>query len=158
MLGTVVAGALWWLYFDVVALVAERRLTNAAEGRERNAIARDSYSFLHLPMVAGIVLGALGLKKTLGHVDEQLEIVPATALFGGVALYYAGHVAFRLRSGGRLSTQRVVAVLAALALIPLATAVDALVALALAAALTSGLIAYELIRFREGLSRLRAAI
>ena len=53
VLGVAVAGALWWLYFDVVALVAERRLTNAAEGRERNEIARDSFSYLHLPMVAG---------------------------------------------------------------------------------------------------------
>ena len=51
-------------------------------------IARDSYSYLHLPMIAGIVLIALGIKKTVGHVDEPLKIVPAVALFGGVALYY----------------------------------------------------------------------
>ena len=73
VLGVVVCGALWWLYFDVVALVAERRLSKAAPGRERNAIGRDSYGYLHLPMVAGIVLLALGFKKTLGHVGEALE-------------------------------------------------------------------------------------
>ncbi len=78
--GTVVAGALWWLYFDVVALVAERRLTNAAKGREQNNIARDSFSYLHFPMVAGIVLVALGMKKTLGHVGDPLALVPAAAL------------------------------------------------------------------------------
>ena len=50
----VIAAALWWAYFDVVAIVAARRLARAAEGRERNEIARDSYSYLHLPMVAGI--------------------------------------------------------------------------------------------------------
>ena len=61
--GIALAAALWWLYFDVVALVAERRLSNATPGRERNTIARDSFSYLHLPMVAGIVLVALGLKK-----------------------------------------------------------------------------------------------
>jgi len=44
VLGTVVAAALWWLYFDVVALVAERRLSDAAPGRERNSIGRDSYA------------------------------------------------------------------------------------------------------------------
>ena len=77
VLGVIVAGALWWLYFDVVALVAERRLSKAAPGRERNSIGRDSYGYLHFPMVAGIVLLALGLKKTLGHVEDPLKLVPA---------------------------------------------------------------------------------
>ena len=83
VLGTAVAGALWWLYFDVVALVAARRLENAAPGKEQNEIARDSFSYLHFAMVAGIVLLALGLKKTLEHTDEALKWVPATALLGG---------------------------------------------------------------------------
>ena len=87
VLGVIVAGALWWLYFDVVALVAERRLSKAAPGRERNSIGRDSYGYLHFPMVAGIVLLALGLKKTLGHVEEPLKLVPAVALLGGTAMY-----------------------------------------------------------------------
>ncbi len=73
VVGTAVAAALWWLYFDVVALVAQRRLAQAAPGREQNEIARDSYSYLHLPMVAGIVLVALGMKKTIGDVDDPLE-------------------------------------------------------------------------------------
>ena len=92
VLGTVVAGALWWLYFDVVALVAERRLSQAAPGRERNSIGRDSYGYLHLPMVAGIVLLALGLKKTLGHVEEPLE-----ARAGGRAARRHGDVPARAR-------------------------------------------------------------
>src|SRR5947207_6355356 len=93
--GVLVAAALWWLYFDVVALVAERRLTKAREGRERNEIARDSFSYLHFPMVAGIVLVALGLKKTLADVGDELALVPATALLGGTAVYLLAHVAFR---------------------------------------------------------------
>jgi len=56
MLGIGLASALWWIYFDVVAPVTERRLTRAAEGRERNALARDSYSYLHFPMAVGIEL------------------------------------------------------------------------------------------------------
>ena len=92
LLGLIVACGLWWAYFDVVAVVAERRFRRMpAELRVR--IARDSYSYLHLPMIAGIVLVALGVKKTIGHVDEPLDTVPAVALFGGIALYYAGHVA-----------------------------------------------------------------
>ena len=50
-------------------------------------MARDSYSYLHLPMVAGIVLVALGLKKTIGHFDDHPDTVLAFALLGGVAIY-----------------------------------------------------------------------
>jgi low temperature requirement protein LtrA len=153
-LGLVVACGLWWAYFDVVAVVAERRFRGMpADLRVR--IARDSYSYLHLPMIAGIVLVALGVKKTLAHVDEPLDTVPAVALFGGIALYYAGHVAFRLRNLGTVNRIRLVALLAALALIPAGREVDALVAVALAAALTSAVIAYEAIHFREARYRIR---
>ena len=55
-LGIAVAAALWWLYFDVVALLSERDLARLPPGRERNERARDTYSYLHFPMVAGIVL------------------------------------------------------------------------------------------------------
>jgi low temperature requirement protein LtrA len=94
VLGIAVAAALWWLYFDIVALVAQRRLSRATAGREQNEIARDSFSYLHFPMVAGIVLLALGLKKTLEHVDDPLKVVPAVAMLGGVGLYLLAHVAF----------------------------------------------------------------
>jgi low temperature requirement protein LtrA len=147
-LGLVVACALWWAYFDTVALVAERRFRDA-RGHDRVRIARDAYSYLHLPMIAGIVLVALGVKTTLTHVHEPLDTVPAAALLGGIALYYAAHVAFRLRILRSVSPARLLAAAAALALIPLATSVDAIAALGLAAALTSALIAYEAIRFRD---------
>jgi low temperature requirement protein LtrA len=156
VLGVIVAAGMWWAYFDVVALYAERRF-HQAFGHERVRIARDSYSYLHLLMIAGIVLVALGIKKTLAHVGEPLDPIPAVALFGGVALYYLGHIGFRLRNVGSLNRQRLVAVFVCLALIPLATEVDALIALAGAAAVTSGLIAYEAIRFAEARQRMRAA-
>ena len=73
VLGVIVAATLWWVYFDVTALVAERRLSNAKEGRERNELARDSYSYLHFPMVAGIALLAVGLKVTIEHDGDPLE-------------------------------------------------------------------------------------
>ena len=90
-LGLVVACALWWAYFDVVALVARAALSRRSR-REQVLLARDAYSYLHLPMVAGIVLVALGIKKTIGDVDEPLKAMPAVALCGGIALYYAGHL------------------------------------------------------------------
>ena len=81
--------------------------------------------------------------------------MPAIALCGGVALYLGGHVLFRLRNIGSLNGQRVLVAGVAVALIPVATRVDALVALAVAA-LTAGLIAYEAIRFRDARKRIRA--
>ena len=154
LIGLALAFGLWWAYFDVVAIVAERRF-RSSEGMRRLRIARDSYSYLHLPMIAGIVLIALGVKKTIAHVDEPLKTVSAVALFGGIALYYAGHIGFRLRNVGSLNRPRLVAVVACAASIPLATEVDALVALTLAAAVTSAVIAYEAIRYAEARDRIR---
>jgi low temperature requirement protein LtrA len=155
VLGVAVAAALWWLYFDVVALVAERRLSDAAPGREQNAIARDSFSYLHLPMIAGIVLLALGLKKSLGDIGEPLHAVPAVALLGGVALYLLAHVAFRWRNVHRFSVQRLVAAAVLLALIGLALAIPALATVAIVTAVLALLIAYESLRFAELRERLR---
>jgi low temperature requirement protein LtrA len=157
LLGLVIAFALWWAYFDVVALVAERHFRES-RGEHRLRIARDSYSYLHLPMIAGIILVALGVKKTLAHVDEPLDTIPAVALFGGIALYYAGHLGFRLRNVRTLNRPRLVALLVCLALIPLGTEIDALVSVALAAAVTSAVIAYEAIRYAEARDRVRHEI
>jgi low temperature requirement protein LtrA len=154
-LGIVLACALWWAYFDVVEIIAEARFRQL-EGHSLLLVARDSYSYLHLPMVAGIVLVALGAKKTLAGVDEPLKLIPAVALFGGVALYYAGHIGFRLRTIGGISRGRLLAALVCLALIPLAREVDALVALALAAGIASTVIAYETIHYAESRRRLRS--
>ncbi|HEX2505305.1 MAG TPA: low temperature requirement protein A, partial [Gaiellaceae bacterium] len=118
-------------------------------------MARDSYSYLHLPMVAGIVLIALGAKKTLADVHDPLEGVPAAALFGGAALYFLGHVAFRLRNVHTLSYRRLVVSGLCLALIPFATEVSALAAVSGLAAVTSGLIAYEAIRYRAARHHVR---
>jgi low temperature requirement protein LtrA len=154
-LGIAIAAALWWLYFDVVALVAERRLSNAAPGRERNTIARDSFSYLHFPMVAGIVLVALGLKKTLEHVGDPLKVVPATALLGGLAMYLVAHVFFRYRNVHRVSWQRLAVAVLLVALLPAAVELAALLTIAILAVVLAALIAYETHRFAELRDRLR---
>jgi low temperature requirement protein LtrA len=155
ILGIAVDAAMWWLYFDVVALVAERRLVDATPGREQNELARDSFSYLHLPMVAGVVLVALGLKKTLIGVGEPLDIVIAAALLGGAALYLLAHVAFRLRNVGTFNPHRFATALLLLALIPLADELPALATLGILAAVLTLLIAYEAIRFAEARDRVR---
>ncbi len=102
LLGLVVAACLWWAYFDVSAIVGGRFLERAAPGREQNRIARDSYSYLHFPMVAGIALLAVGLKHTLADVDAPLGIVAAVSLLGGTAMYLLAQFAFRLRNDAHL--------------------------------------------------------
>jgi low temperature requirement protein LtrA len=157
VLGVVVAAALWWVYFDVTALVAERRLSSAMEGRERNELARDSYSYMHFPMVAGIALLAVGLKLTLVHVGDPLKLVPTVALLGGAATYLLAHVAFRLRNVQSLSTRRLVCALVLLALVPvtLALGISSLATLAILAAVLSLLIVYEVTRYAEMRERVR---
>ena len=155
VLGITLAAAMWWVYFDVVALVSARRLARAPEGRERNELARDSYSYIHFPMVAGIVLVALGLKKTLGHVSDPLDTVLAFALLGGVAFYLLGLVAFRYRHIHSVNRRRLVLALVLLALLPAAVQLPALATLALVTALMCALITYETIIYGEGRDRVR---
>jgi low temperature requirement protein LtrA len=155
VLGVALAAAMWWTYFDVVALVAGRRLARAEVGRELNEMARDSYSYLHLPMVAGIVLVALGMKTTIGHVDDHLHAVPAFALLGGLALYLLGHVAFRYRHVHTINRQRLLLAIVLLILVPVATELPALAPLALANVLIWAMIAYETRSYGEGRNQVR---
>jgi low temperature requirement protein LtrA len=152
----VVAGAMWWVYFDFVALVAERRMRGAPPD-ERVRMARDSFTYLHLPMVAGIILFAVGIKKTLPHIGAELDPVPAVALCGGVALYLLSLSAFKRRNIGTWNQPRLVAASALVVLAPIATAIPALVAVGLVAAVTAALVAYETIAWAEARDRIRHA-
>jgi low temperature requirement protein LtrA len=154
VLGIVVVSALWWLYFDVAAIFARRRLMQAT-GVELHRLALHSYSYLHLPMVAGIVLFALGLKTTLDHFGDALDAVPAVALCGGAALYLLGHIAFLFRTTGRLFRRRTIGAVALLVLVPVALVVPALAAVALVGAVCSFVVAYEAIRYRADRVRVR---
>jgi low temperature requirement protein LtrA len=158
---------LWWAYFDVYAVMGQRELAST-RGAARVRFARDHYSYLHLPMVAGVVLFALGLKKTVEHVDEPLATVPAVALCGGVALYFFTHVLMRLRSVQLIRRTsgngpawfglgRPTATVAALALIPVAVEVASLTALALVTAVCLVLIVYDVVHYREERAQVREA-
>ena len=120
-----------------------------ATGAEQSRLARDAYSYLHLPMIAGIVLFALGLKTTLGHFGDELETVPAVGLCAGAALYLLGQVAFLLRTTGRVFRRRTIGAVVLLGLVPAALAIPALGALGLVSAVCSLVVAYEAIRRRE---------
>ena len=154
IVGFVSVACLWWLYFDVVAIAAERRFTSAPIA-ERNNIARDSYNYFHLPMVAGIVLLALGLKKVFAGLDSPLELTIATALFGGVALYLLGHLLFRRRNMHSWNVQRAVVMVVLLALIPVGVAAPAWVSLVLLTSVLIALVSYEALHFAAGRAALR---
>ncbi|MDX6610271.1 MAG: hypothetical protein QOF85_2196 [Solirubrobacterales bacterium] len=155
VLGVALTAAMWWVYFDIVAIVAGKRLAEAEIGKAQNEMARDSYSYLHLVMVAGIVLVALGLKKTIGHFDGHLDAVPAFALLGGLAVYLLGHVAFRYRHIHTINRQRLGLAIALLILVPVATAVPALLALAVVNVLLWTMVAYETRLYGEGRQQVR---
>jgi low temperature requirement protein LtrA len=147
-LGIVVVSAFWWLYFDVAAIIARRRLMQAT-GLALHRLALHAYSYLHLPMIAGIVLFALGLKTTVDHAGDALATVPAVALCGGAALYLLGHIAFLLRMTGRVFRRRTIGAVVLLALIPVAVEIPALASLALVSSVCTLIVVYEVLRYRE---------
>jgi low temperature requirement protein LtrA len=155
VLGVALTAAMWWTYFDVVAIVSGRRLVDAEPGRAQNALARDSYSYIHLIMIAGIVMVALGMKKTIGHFDDHLAAVPAFALLGGLACYLLGLVAFRYRHVRTINRRKLLLAVVLLALVPIATQVPALLALAIPNLLVWAMIAYETRMYGEGRRQLR---
>ena len=155
VLGIALAAALWWAYFYLVMLTAERRLS-AAQGEERARLARDTYTYLHLPTVAGIIFAALGIEQTLAHGEEPLGTIPAVALCSGVGLYLLGHNAFRLRDEGSASVPRLVVMVVCLALMPVGVSVSSILTLAVLTVLLCGLAAFETAPSREFRRELRA--
>jgi low temperature requirement protein LtrA len=155
VMGVALAAALWWIYFDVVALVSAQRLAAAEPGREQNELARDSYSYIHYALVAGIVLTAFGLKTTIGHTDEHLHTVPAFALLGGVTVYLLGLVGLRYRHVQSVNPRRLGLAIVLLLLVPVATAIPAVASLAIVDVLMVGVIVYEHRGYGEGREELR---
>ena len=159
VLGLAVIAALWWAYFDVMALLAQRQLAETT-GPTRARLARDGYSYLHMPMIAGIVLFALGLKITTHDGTEALAVIPAVALCGGLSLYFFTHVVMRVRlvylqrrttseRPGWIGPGRLAAGIGTLAMIPVALALPALAALALVTALCWALIVWDVRHYRQ---------
>ncbi len=147
VLALVVATAFWLAYFDFFSIRGQQLLADRS-GTERTALARDVYTYLHLPMVAGIVLFAFAMKTTLAHVGDELDTISAVALCWGPALYLLAYVTLRFRVARTLGGGRLVAAIACGLLLPLALVVPALAALTLVAAVWVALHAYEIIWWR----------
>ena len=159
ILGLLVATSFWLAYFDFFAIRGERMLTDL-RGPDRVALARDLYAYAHLPMIVGIVLFAFAMKTIVGHVGEELDWVPAFALCGGGALYLLTFSGVRTRVERRLalSRGRFLAALLLLLVLPLATEIPALAALALVTLVWVALHAYELVWWREARTESRSML
>ncbi|MEU5866954.1 low temperature requirement protein A [Nonomuraea sp. NPDC047529] len=144
VLGIAVAVCLWWLYFDVVAGAAERRL-RGVRGEEQVMLAVEAYTYGHFPMIAGILLTALGVEGVVAHAGEgaHLGVFSALALHGGVALYLVGHLLFRLRTHRTLGRRRLVAACVVLAAAPVAAVLPPPVGPVVVVAVLAALIAAE---------------
>ena len=156
VLGLAVTTSLWLAYFDFFSIRGEQLLTDRS-GEQRVALARDAYTYLHLPMVAGVVVFAFAMKTTLAHVGDELGTIDAVGLCGGPALYLFAYVALRVRVSRTVGGGRFVAAVICAALIPIAVVVPALAALALVAGVWVALHAYEIIWWREARARTRAS-
>jgi low temperature requirement protein LtrA len=162
VLGIALVAAMWWPYFDVTALAAERAFARR-EGVERNRIARDAYSYLHLPMVAGIVIAALGLKKAFGYIagddghdwSDSLHGIGLVALHAGPALFLLALVAFRYRNVRSLGRSRLIAAAVLLATIPLGGQIGALPGLLLVTLIMGALVTFEAVVYAEDRHRIR---
>jgi low temperature requirement protein LtrA len=142
-------GALWWLYFGEVAEHSRRELSDA---KDPGRLARDAYTYLHLPIVAGIIMVAVAGHFVIVHPDRMAGGPVSVMLVGGPMLYLAGESLFRLRMIGSVSATRVGAIVALGALGALADVVSALV---LASCVTAVLAALALAEYEPLRRRLR---
>lgn len=139
------SAALWWLYFDRVAGHAQRRM----EEDDASELARDAYTYLHIPIVAGIIVSAVGDELVIAHPHESLATAEALTVVGGPLLYLAGHLLFRRRMTGTHSRTRPPAMVALALLLPVAPVVSAT---ALAALVATVLVALCVVETRRGLA------
>jgi low temperature requirement protein LtrA len=154
LLGLAVAASFWLAYFDFFPQRAQQLLRDRS-GDQQIALARDTYTYLHLPMVAGIVLFAFAMKETLTDVGDVLDTVPALCLAGGSALYLFAYVAVRWRVTRTARGGRFIAAVASALLIPVTMIVPAIGALAAVTTVWIALHAYELIWWREARAEVR---
>ncbi|WP_232004812.1 low temperature requirement protein A [Mycobacterium sp. ACS1612] len=144
VLGVAIMATFWWTYFGLTG-GAEQRLEQAT-GTERAHLARDAYSYLHLPLVAAVMLFAVGAHGAVAHATAPLPLLSASALAGGMALFYLGDVAYRWRDHRQVPVDRTAAGLAAAATLPVLLHVPAIGALGLLTGIGWVRLAWELWR------------
>lgn len=147
----IAAGALWWSYFDRVQPALEHRAEDL-DGRERGRFARDAYTYAHMPIVAGVILIAVGLEDAALHPDEPLSLAFRMILLAGIALFIAGVAAGAYRAFRVFPLERMIALAAMAVFMSLAGSIDAVwVIVAVTVAGIAGLVAEHVrIEMRPG--------
>jgi low temperature requirement protein LtrA len=140
--------ALWWLYFGQAVSSAVRRIS--ATVAEAGQIGRNAYTYLHMPIIAGIIMTAVGDELVIAHPADQLHMAGALVTLGGPALYLLGLMAFEASIGRPQGWRRAAAVLVLVVAIPLAARADGLVVAGLTMALLVALVMTEQIRPETG--------
>jgi low temperature requirement protein LtrA len=120
--------ALWWLYFNYVVRIAQRRLELS---EDRTRLARDGYTYLHVVMVAGVIVSAVGQELTIAHPTQVLAGEEVAAVVAGPAIYLLAHALFRLRLAGSVSAKRLGGAVACAAVGGIGAVAPALVVLGL---------------------------
>ena len=133
--------ALWWLYFGAAA---EHSRAVMSTHDDPGRLARDAYTYLHLPIVAGIIATAVGDDLLIGEPHQPLHGVGLAMVLGGPALYLLGESLFRWRMTGTGNTKRLAVAAALVLLAPVGGHVDALTLSAVVAALLTALALWEL--------------
>jgi low temperature requirement protein LtrA len=154
-LAFLITAAMWWLYFNLVATIAERRLALA---ENRTVLARDAYTYLHVLIVAGILVTAVGDELVIAHPTAELQDPQLAAVVCGPALYLLAHVALRLRNARTVNRQRLALAVVLLAAFPFADEISALATLAILTALIWLMIVYEMGTYDERRYNLRHGI
>lgn len=109
--------ALWWVYFHRSADETEEAMGRSGD---RGRIARSAYTYSHLPLVAGIIVTAVGDELVIKHPIGQADAATIATVLGGPALFLAGHALFKYTVFGVLSGSRLLAIALLLGLVPVA--------------------------------------
>ncbi len=136
----VTTAAMWWLYFNYVARIAQRRLELS---ENRTTLARDGYTYLHVFMVAGIIVSAVGDELVIAHPAEVLPVPEIAVVVAGPGLYLLAHALFRRRMTGSWGTKRLFGAAGCLAVGVAGPFVPALVLAGLVIAVLATVIASE---------------
>lgn len=139
-LAFVTTAAMWWLYFNYVAGIAQRQLELSAN---RTTLARDGYTYLHVVMVAGIIVSAVGDELVIAHPREVLPVPEIAVVVAGPGLYLLAHALFRRRMTGSWGTNRLFGAVGCLAVGAAGPFVPALVLAGLVIAVLATVIASE---------------
>ncbi|MEH1016687.1 low temperature requirement protein A [Micromonospora sp. CPCC 206060] len=151
VLGVVIVGVLWSLYFDIARYAGEQAIDRVT-GVERTLMGLQAYSVLHLPMIFGLILISFGLKVALADLGQgaaQLGARPVEVLYGGVAVYLLGLIGFEFRTDRRWGRSPLLGVALVIVLIPVAAGLPVLGAMAVLAGVVTALVLADYTVFRH---------